>query len=241
MKPSQPYEVPKYPVAIWTPIPALTEIFVGYLHQHSSFRPRGIETLSEIERVKEGVVLWVIPTPQDFEEVFFWMQSRSLSKKVLHLLWFLAKELPPSAGLASGAMVYLGREVKLEKLVTVLNGLTRGERGIPRGFFNSFREEQAFWSGTEAFAQKKRLSPRQKQIVLGVALGLANKQIAHRLKISEETVKFYLRHLGRKFETLNRAGLAVSALLSGILQPQDLLDPKPPYQKEDRLSPVLFR
>lgn len=239
MKPAQLCEGPKCPIAIWTPVPALTEIVVGYLYQHSSFRPRGVETLSELGRVEGGVVLWVIPTPQDFEEVLLWMQSRSLSQKVLYILWFLAKGILPPPGLASGMIVYLGREIKLEKLVSLLSRLTRGGKGVPKGFCDGFQEEQMFWLGKEAVFQKGRISPRQKQILLGVALGLANKQIAQRLKISEETVKSYLRNLERKFKTSNRAGLAVSALLRGILPSQDLLNPKPPYRKEDRLIPDL--
>jgi DNA-binding NarL/FixJ family response regulator len=55
------------------------------------------------------------------------------------------------------------------------------------------------------------LSPRQRQIVDGVARGLTNKQIAHDLDISPATVKTILERLFGISGAANRAALAVWA------------------------------
>jgi PAS domain S-box-containing protein len=51
----------------------------------------------------------------------------------------------------------------------------------------------------------KSLAPRQRQVLEGIAKGLLNKQIAHRLKISEKTVKMHRSLL------LERLGVQTSA------------------------------
>lgn len=64
-----------------------------------------------------------------------------------------------------------------------------------------------------------RLTARQQQVVDGVARGLANKQIAAELGISERAVKGHVSDLLRKFGVPNRAGLI--AHIVGI-------EPRPP-------------
>jgi DNA-binding NarL/FixJ family response regulator len=76
------------------------------------------------------------------------------------------------------------------------------------------------------------LSPREREIVQLVAVGLRNKEIARRLEISEKTVKF---HLGRIFDKLgvdSRTEVMLRALAAGLLGPgyphSDSADPTPP-------------
>src|SRR5512143_1037335 len=53
----------------------------------------------------------------------------------------------------------------------------------------------------------ERLTARQQQVVDGVARGLANKQIAAEMGISERAVKGHVSDLLHKFGVPNRAGL----------------------------------
>ena len=53
----------------------------------------------------------------------------------------------------------------------------------------------------------QRLTSRQRDVVERLARGLANKEIAAELGISERAVKGHVSDLLRKFETPNRAGL----------------------------------
>jgi DNA-binding NarL/FixJ family response regulator len=64
-----------------------------------------------------------------------------------------------------------------------------------------------------------RLTPRQQQVLEGLALGLPNKLIAARLNLSENTVKMHIQHIMRKCSARNRteAVLRCSGWLSGQL------------------------
>lgn len=62
-----------------------------------------------------------------------------------------------------------------------------------------------------------RLTPRQRQVLEGLELGLPNKLIAARLNLSENTVKMHIQHIMRKCSAHNRteAVLRCSGRLSG--------------------------
>ncbi len=65
--------------------------------------------------------------------------------------------------------------------------------------------------------QVPSLSPREREVLLLVAEGLPNKTIAHRLGISEHTVKFHLNSLLAKLGAQSRTEVAVLAMRLGLL------------------------
>lgn len=62
-------------------------------------------------------------------------------------------------------------------------------------------------------------SPQELAVLRLLVLGLANKAIAHRLDIGEQTVKAHITHLLRKLGAHNRAELAVRAVARGLVPP----------------------
>ena len=58
-------------------------------------------------------------------------------------------------------------------------------------------------------ATAKTLTEQQMKVVEAVGHGFANKQIARRLNLSENTVKVHLRHIMKKLKLRNRTQLAV--------------------------------
>jgi len=65
-------------------------------------------------------------------------------------------------------------------------------------------------------AQAAGLTDRELEIVRAVAEGLPNKEIAKRLWVTEQTVKFHLTNVYRKLEIRNRTGLAGWVLKKGL-------------------------
>jgi DNA-binding NarL/FixJ family response regulator len=53
------------------------------------------------------------------------------------------------------------------------------------------------------------LTERQMKVVEAVSHGFANKQIAYKLKMSENTVKVHLRHIMKKLNARNRTEIAI--------------------------------
>jgi DNA-binding NarL/FixJ family response regulator len=67
-------------------------------------------------------------------------------------------------------------------------------------------------SGADLFSE------RELEVLALLAQGDANKQIARRLALSENTVKFHLKNLYRKLEAGTREAALASALQRGLLQ-----------------------
>ena len=70
----------------------------------------------------------------------------------------------------------------------------------------------AFERAMERVANNSLLSRREAQVALRCVEGLSNAEIGHRLKVSEQTVKFHLRHVFIKFGVKRRTEL-ISKLL----------------------------
>jgi DNA-binding NarL/FixJ family response regulator len=60
-------------------------------------------------------------------------------------------------------------------------------------------------------------TPRQREVIGLVALGLPTKEIAARLGISQTAVKKHLSHLMSHYEVPNRPALVRAAIADGIL------------------------
>lgn len=66
--------------------------------------------------------------------------------------------------------------------------------------------------------QKRQLSGLERAIVLSVAKGYTDTDIAHQLLLSEEGVKSQLVNVFRKLNVSNRLELVIHALGHGLLQ-----------------------
>jgi DNA-binding CsgD family transcriptional regulator len=88
----------------------------------------------------------------------------------------------------------------------------RSERGEAR-VVGSGKGNHAFGRAISRVSQNIRLSRREAQVALCCAEGLTNADIGKRLDVSEQTVKFHLRHIFIKFGVKRRAEL-ISRLLT---------------------------
>ena len=68
------------------------------------------------------------------------------------------------------------------------------------------------------------LTKRELEILLLVADGSSNGQLAKKLWVTEQTVKFHLSNIYRKLEVANRTEASRWAHLNGLLAPQEMLD-----------------
>jgi DNA-binding NarL/FixJ family response regulator len=74
-------------------------------------------------------------------------------------------------------------------------------------------------SGARTATPAERLTPRERQVVAGVATGESNREIANRLGLSEITVKHHVSNIFDKLGVSNRAELAVYATSRGLTGP----------------------
>ena len=86
--------------------------------------------------------------------------------------------------------------------------------------------QMGYSSALERVAQSDKLSRREAQIALCCVEGLTNAEIGAKLFISEETVKFHLRHIFTKFG-VRRRGELISRLLRREEQENEATLPAP--------------
>lgn len=88
-----------------------------------------------------------------------------------------------------------------------------------KGFISAYRNgmpnghERSFERVIQRVAEMKNLSRREAEVALCCVEGLTNAEIGERLTVTEQTVKFHLRHIFIKFGVKRRAELISRLLL----------------------------
>jgi two-component system response regulator NreC len=67
--------------------------------------------------------------------------------------------------------------------------------------------------------QTPELTPRERQVLVGIAEGLTNKEIAERLGVSVRTVETHREHIMQKLGIHTVAGLTRYAMARGLVPP----------------------
>lgn len=119
-------------------------------------------------------------------------------------------------GVRYGARGYVLKNLQAERLVGMLEGVRRGEPAlspsVARRLLASVTNDRPARS-----AAGGRLTARETEIVELMAAGLtSNRQLAERLEISENTVKFHMRNILHKLQLSSRAQVVGHAVRSGF-------------------------
>jgi len=120
--------------------------------------------------------------------------------------------------LRAGARGYLLKNIDAEYFVDAVRRAARGEAVVsPEMTGKLVAGLQA--APREAAAtplEKSRISPREKDILLLLARGASNKEIARELALAESTVKIHMQNIMRKLNVSSRVQAAVYAVENGI-------------------------
>lgn len=118
----------------------------------------------------------------------------------------------------AGAMGYLLKDCTAEELLRAVRVVYEGEGLLAPTMAAKVMHEFAKVRGTHDLAAVMNpLTQREVEILQHVASGLANKEIALRLGISERTVKNHLSNIMEKLHVNSRTQAAVYALRSGLV------------------------
>jgi regulator of cell morphogenesis and NO signaling len=71
--------------------------------------------------------------------------------------------------------------------------------------------------GTTVTSNEEQLSDREKEIVMCVAKGLSNKEIADQLCLSVNTVTTHRRNIARKLQIHSAAGITIYAIVNKLV------------------------
>jgi len=108
----------------------------------------------------------------------------------------------------AGAAGYVLKDSTEEKLLPAIRAVAAGQRWIPEEVAKRLASRRLF----------EELTPRELQVLNQLAKGLANKQIADVLNITENTAKWYLKNILAKLRVADRTEAVAVAIQRGIIR-----------------------
>ncbi|MBI5692092.1 MAG: response regulator transcription factor [Verrucomicrobia bacterium] len=110
--------------------------------------------------------------------------------------------------LEAGAMGYLPKSAEKEQLVRAIRAVAGGERFLPPELARRVAERNL----------RVTLSARETEVLVLIAHGRANKEIAAVLNLSEATVKTHIAHILAKLDAPDRTRAVTLAIERGLLR-----------------------
>lgn len=178
----------------------------------------GIEMVSEL--IPDIVLLDLIMPGMDGVETTRRIKKISPRTQVVVLTSY-HEDVHIFPALKAGAISYILKDMKMEKLVDALHRAVRGEVTLhPRvaarvlqNIRGEYEEEQPLFT---------ELTDRELDVLKLIANGMTNSQIAEELVISENTVKGHVSNILSKLHVADRTQVAVYAWQRGLVQRDQL-------------------
>jgi len=118
------------------------------------------------------------------------------------------------AAVRAGAVGYLTKDQAPERLAEALRGVLRGEAALSRRMaahlIADVRDAQRRMVLATKLPHRERLTPRQLEILQLIAAGETTTEIARRLFLSPETVRWHVKAILRKLKARTRAEAAAA-------------------------------
>lgn len=119
----------------------------------------------------------------------------------------------------AGAQGYLRKDTSPAELREALRAVARGESyfspPVARHLSAALRGESP---ADDAATRLGRLTPREREVLAGIAAGETSRAIASRLGLSPRTVETYRENLARKLDIKTVAGLTRFAVEAGLIK-----------------------
>jgi DNA-binding NarL/FixJ family response regulator len=124
------------------------------------------------------------------------------------------------AAVRSGAKGYLLKNMSPSKLVTTIRSVQAGESALSRTMTLRLMEELSRTKEPEQLedASLAKLTRREIDVLREIASGITNQEIANRLYLSENTVKYHVHSILEKLNLPNRREAATFAKEHGIAE-----------------------
>ncbi len=122
----------------------------------------------------------------------------------------------------SGAQGFLPKDLEATQLFEHLSGVSRGEPALTAGLARKLLGEFAHPSTARDEDTLELLTDREREVLELLVQGVtSNRDLAERLFVSENTVKYHLRNILDKLHVQNRAQVIAYAMRHGMVEPPD--------------------
>ncbi len=174
----------------------------------------GEELLEHVDEWKPQIVLQdlLLPGGMDGIEATRRVIERRPGVKVIALTASM-DEARMMGVLRAGAVGYVRKDAEPETLLAAVRAVARGKTYIDPSVSDQL---------LHASSPRDELTPREREVLRRLALGLSNREIADALCISEETVKTHVGSVLGKLQVENRAQAIVQALRRGLVTLEEL-------------------
>jgi DNA-binding NarL/FixJ family response regulator len=175
----------------------------------------GLDAVKKVAETKPDVVLMDLKMPNmDGIEATRQIVSEHPDVKVLILTTFEADNHVIQA-LKAGASGYVLKDSLAEAIVSSVLAVIAGERVMASVVANRVLEMLTGTATPKEFYDG--LTVREIEILKLLASGMANKQIAYRLKISEKTVRNHVSNMYEKLGIYDRSQAVLYAVKKGLV------------------------
>jgi DNA-binding NarL/FixJ family response regulator len=176
----------------------------------------GLDAIKLSQSLKPDVVLMDIKMPNlDGIEATRRIVAENPKVKVMMLTTFEADNHVIQA-LKAGASGYVLKDSQAGAIVSSILAVVAGERVMAGAVANRVLEMLTGATTPKEFYDG--LTAREVEILKMLATGMANKQIAYRLKISEKTVRNHVSNMYEKLDIYDRAQAVLYAVRKGLVE-----------------------
>ena len=185
-------------------------------HEVVAEADNGREALEKVGQVLPDLILMDIRMPQmNGLEATRLIKARYPDMKIV-MLTVSDDEQDLFEAIKSGAHGYLLKDLEATQFFEALEDIATGQAVLPTRLAGKLLEEfrsQAKRAGNVEEAEL--LSSREQEVLTLVAQGLTNKEVAEKLYISENTVKYHMKNILDKLHLQNRAQVIAWAARQG--------------------------
>lgn len=176
----------------------------------------GLDAVKLAIALKPDAVLMDIKMPNlDGIEATRRILSENAKIKVLMLTTFESDNHVIQA-LKAGASGYVLKDSQASAIVSSILAVVAGERVMASAVANRVLEMLTGATTPKEFYDG--LTAREVEILRMLATGMANKQIAYKLKISEKTVRNHVSNMYEKLDICDRAQAVLYAVRKGLVE-----------------------
>jgi DNA-binding NarL/FixJ family response regulator len=120
----------------------------------------------------------------------------------------------------SGAQGFLPKDIESARLFSMLEGVMRGEPALTPGLARKLLTEFAHPAPARQQQPAELLTDREREVLELLVEGVtSNRELADRLFVSENTVKYHLRNILTKLHLQNRAQVIAYAVRNRLVEP----------------------
>ena len=179
----------------------------------------GLEALEQVRSLQPDIILLDIKMPRcDGLEATRLIKAEMPDAKIV-ILTAVEEDDSIFEAIKSGAQGYLLKNMRAAEFISLLKGVERGEAAITSDVAGRILDDFSRRArGVRGERDAEELTERELEVLRLVVEGHTNRKIGVKLGLSENTVKYHLRHILEKLHLQNRAQVVAYAMRRGLVR-----------------------